>query len=238
MTGSKETKTILVIEDSQLHQRLVRDVLQHSGYKVLAAESAERAMEKFGAEHPDLVIVDLGLPGMNGLDFLAELREISEVPVIILTSSDSLDDKLRGFELGADDYLTKPFNSQILVARIHAVLRRADLAVVNGMGVSKFQSGPLNVDFGSHKVEAGGNLIRLTATEFALLKEFIRYQGRILTHGQLLTAVWGPEYQGERELLRTNIYRLRKKLEIGTGGIDFIQSQVGVGYWFEPVDSL
>jgi len=224
---------ILVVEDSALHQRFILDVLRDAGHEAVGVETAEQAGEICDIELPLLIILDLGLPGISGLQFLEQLRQVSSVPVIMLTGSDSIQDKLRGFELGADDYITKPFNPKELIARIEAVLRRA-VTTVNGQLLrTNYQSGPLQIDFGRREVLLDGNALRLTATEFALLQELVNNEGRVLTHDHLLQAVWGDGYLAERDILRTNIYRLRKKLQFRED-FQYIESQVGFGNWFEP----
>ncbi len=224
---------ILVVEDSALHQRFIADVLHDSHYEPFVVSSAEEALDWFSLEEPDLIILDLGLPGMSGLDFLHEIRQVSSIPVIMLTVSDSIHDKLRGFELGADDYVIKPFNPKELAARIEAVLRRADSSSP-ALVQQGYENGPLQIDFQKKQVKLEMEILHLTATEYTLLVELVKHEGRVLSHEHLLRAVWGDGYESEKDILRTNIYRLRKKLELNGNNFQFIESQVGFGYWFEP----
>ncbi len=149
---------------------------------------------------------------MSGLDFLHEIRQVSNIPVIMLTVSDSIHDKLRGFELGADDYVTKPFNPKELAARIEAVLRRADSSGSAAVTQQGYDSGPLQIDFQKKQVRLDMTALHLTATEYTLLVELVRHEGRVLSHEHLLRVVWGDGYESEKDILRTNIYRLRKNL--------------------------
>ncbi|MBN1265751.1 MAG: response regulator transcription factor [Anaerolineales bacterium] len=224
---------VLVVEDSKLHQRFIADILRNAEYDPVMVETAEEATAYCDIEIPLLIILDLGLPGISGLEFLKEIRQIINLPIIMLTNSDSIQDKLRGFELGADDYVTKPFNPQELLARIEAVLRRSSSKFAGEMQKTTYQSGPLKIDFYRKEVVLDNRVLHLTATEYMLLHELVINEGRVMPHDQLLMTVWGPEYLNERDILRTNIYRLRKKLQLEED-FQFIESQAGFGYWFEP----
>jgi len=177
----------------------------------------------------DMVLLDLGLPGLNGFDVLARLRQVSDVPVIIVTAWEEEDNKVRGLEMGADDYLTKPFGRRELLARIQAVLRRYHSAP-RPADAGVFESGQLRVDLGMRRVTVAGNEAHLTPTEYGLLVEFISHPGRVLLHSYLLSTVWGPEYRDDVTILRASIYRLRQKIEADPAHPQIIRSEPGVGY--------
>ncbi len=220
---------ILVVEDEARVVRLVREVLRAVGYEVTATASGETAVERVALEAPDLVLLDIMLPdGPDGYEVCRRLREFSEVPVIMLTAKAMDADVLRGFDVGADDYLTKPFNAQELVARVKAVLRRSHRPeeTVTAPRVC----GELAIDFARRAVKARGEAVALTRTEFALLRELALNANRVMTHQDLLTRVWGPEYRDDVDYLRAYVRYLRRKLEADPSNPKYILTSLGVGY--------
>ncbi|MFC1941277.1 response regulator transcription factor [Chloroflexota bacterium] len=205
--------------------------LRWSSATVLSAATGEKGLELIEAENPEVVILDIGLPDMDGFQVLRELRRFSEVPVIILTVKGNETDVAKGLELGADDYITKPFSHIELIARVQAVLRR-----VQGLPVTSeerpFVSDNLSVDFASNEVNVGGKPVKLTSTESKLLHILIRNEGRLITHESLLTKIWGDRYIDARDLLRVHIQHLRQKLEDSVESPSIIVTEHGMGYKF------
>ncbi len=204
--------------------------LHWSGATVLSAQDGNRGLELVEAESPDVVILDVGLPDMDGFEVLREIRRFSQVPVLMLTVRGEDTDVARGLELGADDYITKPFSHIELVARVRAVLRR-----IQGLSVSEerpFISGRLAVDFASKEVTVDGKPVRLTSTEYKLLYHLIKNEGHLLSHENLLNKVWGEDYQDARDLLRVHIQHLRQKLGDNGESADIIVTEHGMGYKF------
>ncbi|MBN2555186.1 MAG: response regulator transcription factor [Anaerolineales bacterium] len=218
---------ILVVDDEPKILRLTRDYLRAAGFEVLTAGEGETALTLARAEHPDLVVLDLGLPGMDGLDVCRALRQRSIVPIIMLTARDEETDKLVGLELGADDYITKPFSPKELVARVRAVLRRGELARTK---VDTLHAGDLTLDLPSMRVLRGGDRIELTATEFELLAALAREPGRIFTRAQLLDAVHGTEIESYQRAIDAHIKNIRRKLEPDPRQPRYILTVYGVGY--------
>lgn len=224
---------VLVIEDDPLFQRLHHTYLERSEFRVTFASCGEAALAEFSSESPDAVLLDLGLPDMSGFQVLEQIRSQSDVPIVIITSYNSPKDILRGFELGVDDYLTKPFDPYEMVARLKAVVRRASPEKTLPPPKT-YHHDSLHIDFRARRVEVEGTRVRLSMTEFTLLTVFVRHEGHVLTHEQLLTAVWGNEYSDHLEVLRTTIHRLRHKIEPHQKPTQFIFSVIGVGYCFDP----
>jgi len=222
-------QTILAVDDEIRILQLLRTTLQLAGYRVLTASTGTEGLQMAQQPDVDMVLLDLGLPGLNGFDVLARLRQVSDVPVIIVTAWEEEDNKVRGLEMGADDYLTKPFGRRELLARIQAVLRRYHSAP-RPADAGIFESGQLRVDLGMRRVTVAGNEAHLTPTEYGLLVEFISHPGRVLLHSYLLSTVWGPEYRDDVTILRASIYRLRQKIEADPAHPQIIRSEPGVGY--------
>src|SRR5574341_1261062 len=197
---------------------------------VMSAHDGEQVLKIIEQEPPDLILLDIVLPGMDGFQTCQEVRRISDVPIVMLSARDSEVDKVRGLEMGADDYITKPFSHLELLARVRAVLRRCQnqLPAVG----ETFDSGELRVDYASRQVTVGGKLVRLTPTEYSLLFHLTRNAGRVLPHHTLLAKVWGREYTDEIDYLKVYIRRLRQKLEGDPEEIGQIISERGVGYKF------
>jgi two-component system KDP operon response regulator KdpE len=223
---------VLVVDDEPKVIHLVREILNASGYDVVVALNGERAVELAAVEQPDMVILDIMLPEhLDGYDVARRLREFSEVPILMLTARVRETDLLRGFEAGADDYLTKPFSSKELLARMKAVLKRAHKSDQLA-SASELDCGDLHIDWARHRVTRKGEEIQLTHTEFNLLSELARHPNQVLLHEQLLSAVWGSEYCNDQEYLRAYIRYLRKKIEVDPSNPRIILRCPGVGYSF------
>src|SRR5436305_5080007 len=222
-------KTILVVEDERRIADLARDYLEHAGFAVRVVASGEAALEAVGRERPALAVLDLGLPGIDGMDVIREIRRDSNLPVIILTARDDEIDKLLGLELGADDYLTKPFSPRELVARVRAVLRRAESGS-DRADAEIIQAGELTIDVPRMRAELAGRLIDLTPTEFALLTQLARQPGRIFTRSQLLDAVHGVAFDSYERAIDTHIKNIRRKLEPDPRRPRHLLTVYGVGY--------
>ncbi len=221
--------TILAVDDEPHVLRLLKANLESSGYKVLTAQNGEEAVEAVARESPDLVILDLMLPKMDGYAVCRRIREFSAVPVIILTARSAEVDLVHGFEVGADDYLTKPFSVTELLMRVQAVLRRSKWPE-EIITRQSFKAGPIQIDFAQHRVLAGGQEVKLTPTEYRLLTYLAAHANRVITHRELLRAVWGPEYGEESEYLRVYMRYLRQKLEPDPSAPRYLLTQPGAGY--------
>jgi two-component system alkaline phosphatase synthesis response regulator PhoP len=217
---------ILIVDDEPKIVRLVRDYLERNGFAVSVARDGPEALMRARTEHPDLVILDLGLPGLDGLDVARSLRRDSSVPIIMLTARDDETDKVIGLELGADDYLTKPFSPRELVARVRAVLRRR-LATDDA---EVLRVGDLEVDLNRMRVEVSGRLVELTATEFALLAAMARQPGRVFTRSQLLDAVHGVAFESYERAIDAHVKNLRRKIESDPHAPQRLVTVYGVGY--------
>jgi DNA-binding response OmpR family regulator len=222
-------KTILVVDDEPKIADLARDYLEHAGFAVRVAGDGNAALIAIRRDRPDLVVLDLGLPGLDGLDVTRSIRRDSNLPVIMLTARDDELDKLLGLELGADDYLTKPFSPRELVARVRAVLRRADAAAERGAD-EVIRAGDLTLDVPRMRADLGGRLIDLTPTEFALVAAMARQPGRIFTRSQLLDAVHGVAFESYERAIDTHIKNVRRKLEPDPRRPAHVLTVYGVGY--------
>ena len=218
-------QTILIIDDEPPIRRLLRAALEPQGYRVCEAENGQLGLQEAVANRPDVVILDLGLPDQDGLQILKRLREWSQTPVLILSVRDGERDKVAALDQGADDYLTKPFGTAELLARLRVLLRRSP-----GVGDEPVHVvGPLQMDFAAHLVQVEGREINLTATEFALLRVLVQHAGRVVTHKFLLRAVWGPAAETQSQYLRVYITHLRRKLEQDLNQ-KLIRTETGIGY--------
>jgi two-component system, OmpR family, KDP operon response regulator KdpE len=234
---------ILVVDDAPDVIESVRlgFTLQWREVEVVGAEGGERGLDLVEQEKPDLVLLDVGLPDLDGYEVLRQIRAFSDVPVVMLTARDDTLDLVKGLELGADDYVTKPFNHLELLARVKAVLRRLDMPAPASR-VPSFRSGDLEMDFARQEVRLAGSRVDLTPTEYKLLYHLVRNAGYVLTHGTLLAKVWGREYVDEVDYLRVYVRRLRDKLGDDPDRPRFIRTERGLGYRFlapaaaEPVD--
>lgn len=228
MSGAPERAArILVIDDEEQMRRALKSVLNVRHYEVDLAESAEEGLEMTAERTPDLIILDLTLPGMSGLEACRRLREWYRGPILILSVRESDDDKITALDLGADDYLTKPFSTGELLARIRALLRRT-AGVESSSG--EIRSGSLVIDLGRRSVTVDGADVRLTRTEFDILALLARNEGRVVTSRMLLESVWGPEYIGDTQTLRVHVSHLRKKIERSPDIPRMILTEPGVGF--------
>jgi two-component system KDP operon response regulator KdpE len=218
--------TALIIDDEIQIRRLLRVVLEGAGYSVQEAETGQLGLQEVARLRPSVVLLDLGLPDIDGLEVLRRLREWSEVPVLILSVRDDVSDKVAALDIGADDYVTKPFSSVELLARLRATQRRARPVQESAVYIH----GSLRVDLAARLVTRAGREIRLTATEYALLALFVRHAGRVLTHRQILREVWGPKSEEHRTYLRVYITHLRKKIESDPSSPTLLRTESGIGY--------
>ena len=222
--------TILIVDDEPQIRRVMRTTLTSQGYAVIEAKSGEEALEKLRAERADLILLDVNMPGISGLDTCREIRRTGDVPIIMLTVRNTEKDKVQALDAGADDYVVKPFGAEELMARIRAALRRA----APGESIPVFTSEELSIDFGKRAVTVKGTPVRLTPKEFELLRQLVTNQGVSLSHRRLLQAVWGPDYGEETEYLRVFINQLRKKIEPDPHSPHYILTDPWIGYRFEP----
>jgi len=226
MTSAK----ILIVDDEPQIRRVLRTTLSSQGYTVAEARTGDEALEQIRNERPDLILLDVNMPGISGLETCREIRSSSDIPIIMLTVRSSEHDKVQALDAGADDYVTKPFGSEELMARIRAGLRRA--APMESL--PPFVSADLKIDFEKRAVSLKGEFVRLTPKEFELLRHLVANQGKAQGHRRLLQAVWGPDYGEETEYLRVFINQLRKKIEPDPKNPRYIHTEPWVGYRFDP----
>src|SRR5215203_621303 len=224
---------VLVVDDAAevIEAVTVSFNLQWRETEVIGADNGEAALDLVEQEHPDVVLLDIAMPGMDGFETLREIRAFSDVPVIMLTAKDDVLDKVKGLELGADDYVTKPFDHLELLARVKALLRRLDMPQPTSRAPS-FQSGDLTVNFAAQEARLRGERLELTPTEYKLLYHLVRNAGRVLPHGTLLAKVWGREYVDEVDYIRVYVRRLRDKLGDDPERPRYIRTERGRGYRF------
>lgn len=225
--------TILVVDDEPRYVRWITVNLRAEGYRVLAAADGVVAVESTAAERPDLVLLDIGLPRLDGLEACRQIREFSTVPIIMLTAKAAEADKVAGLDAGADDYLAKPFGPPELLARVRAALRRARYAEAPA-AEPVLRHGDLAIDYARHEVTRGGTVLALTPTEYKLLVQLARQAGRVLLPADLLAAVWGPEYREETQHVRLYVSRLRQKIEPDPEHPRYVLTKPGIGYMFAP----
>ena len=218
---------ILAVDDEAGILRLIRLELSEQGFRVVVASDGDEAIRTFEQQRPDVVVLDIMLPDMSGLEVMRRLRERSNTPIILLTARDHDEDKVRGLELGADDYIVKPFNPQELTARVRAVMRRA---VRESMGESIVVAGDVEIDLDKRLVTKAGEPVSLTRTEWMLLQHLASNAGRVMLNTELLSKVWGPEYIDDLQYLRVWISRLRSKLETDHAQPSVIKTLQGIGY--------
>lgn len=227
---SHPTPTVIVVEDEANLRRFVRLALEAEGCEVFEADSLKRGLIETGTRKPDLLVLDLGLPDGDGIDLIRELRTWSEIPIIVLSARTAEAEKVAALDAGADDYLTKPFGSAELLARIRAHLRRRQRAGADGPSLLAF--GPIRLDLGRRLVEKDGQPLHLTPIEFRLLAYLAANPDCVLTHRQLLKAVWGPSHAEDSHYVRVYMGHLRKKLEADPANPDHIVTEPGIGYRF------
>ena len=227
------SQTVLVVDDEQKLVDLVRAIMEKEGYNVVEAHNGYQAVEKVREALPDAVLLDVMMPEMDGFEALKEIRQASNVPVIMLTVQATENDKVRGLELGADDYVAKPFDHRELASRVKAVLRRAALpsSVSRSEGELKIDD-YLQIDFDKREVIANGKRQKLRPTEYKLLYHLVSNAGKLMSHEQLLTKVWGREYRDDEQLLRLYITYLRQKIESDPSHPRYILNERGLGYRF------
>src|SRR5256885_3499863 len=227
----KKTTIVAAGDDPQLLPLMTRN-LQFEGYEVIPASNGQQALEEIEEQVPDLVLLDVMMPKMDGFTVCQRVREFSTVPIIIVTARGQDQDKVRGLDLGADDYLTKPFSVDELLARVRAVLRRAQFSVSEQTQAKNFTAtiGELVIDYRQHLVTLAGRELLLTPTEYRLLAYLGQNAGRIVTQDLLLEQIWGAEYVGESHMLQVNVNRLRRKIEPDPAHPRYILTKVGIGY--------
>jgi two-component system KDP operon response regulator KdpE len=231
MTATATTQPIsaLVIDDEPQIQRLIGTVLEANGYTVSTASTGRDGLAAVAQRRHDLIILDLGLPDVGGIAVLKQIREWTQTPVVILTVQDSEAEKIEGLDSGADDYVTKPFNSGELLARLRAAMRRADKGKTEE---PVLQFGKLTINLAARLVTRENHPVKLTSTEYALLRLFVQHVGKVLTHRQILREVWGPEHEKKTQYLRVYVQRLRDKLESDPDSPVFFLTESGIGYRF------
>ena len=222
--------SILVVDDEPQIRRVLRSTLSTHGYEIVEAKTGEEALEWMRKEPPDLVLLDMNMPGMGGVEACREIRRASDAPIIMLTVRSAERDKVAALDAGADDYVVKPFGIEELLARIRAALRRYS----PGDGPPPFASKDLSIDFEARQVRVRDHDVHLTPKEYEVLRHLVANQGKPLTHRRLLQAVWGPDYGEETESLRVVINQLRKKLEADPAHPKYIVTEPWVGYRFQP----
>ena len=219
--------TVLVVDDEPKIVQLARDYLEHAGFDVLTAGDGQSALQAARTRRPDLIVLDLGLPGLDGLEVMRSIRAAGSTPIVVLTARDTELDKLLGLELGADDYVTKPFSPRELVARVRAVLRRSERAVEPR---ERIEVGELVLDVPRVRTTVSGRSIDLTATEFQLLATMAREPGRVFTRSQLLDAVHGVAFESYERAIDAHVKNIRRKLEPDPARPRFVETVYGVGY--------
>jgi len=231
MDDSFRDRRILIVDDEERMVRFIRLNLEHDGFQVLEAFNGTQAVNKIRSSLPDLVLLDVMMPDMDGFEVLRIIREVSRVPVIMLTAKGEEEDRVRGLEMGADDYITKPFSPRELVSRVRAVLRRTETVGSTTHGLIEVND-RLKIDFDRHEVWVEGRLVQLRPTEYRLLYHLVQNAGWVLTHDQILTKVWGYEYRDEPHYVRLYINYLRQKLEQDPANPKYILTERGIGYRF------
>ncbi len=221
--------SILIVDDEPRYLRLMEANLATEGYLVLKALNGQEAVNIVADKHPDLVLLDVMMPILDGFSACERIREFSSVPIIVVTARGSENDRVRGLDLGADDYIVKPFSATELLARVRAVLRRAQISG-SAFQQSIFNHGDIRIDFARAEVFKDDRIVYLSATEYRLLMQFAHNLGGVLTSEQLLTDVWGPEYRDDKEILWVSISRLRQKLEKDAKNPQHILTRSGLGY--------
>ncbi len=224
-------RRILVVDDEERMVRFIRLNLEHDGFRVVEAFNGTQAINKVRSSLPDLILLDVMMPDVDGFEVLRIIREVSSVPVIMLTAKGEEDDRVRGLELGADDYITKPFSPRELASRVRAVLRRTETAGATTHGLIEVDD-RLKLDFDRREVWVDGKLVKLRPTEYRLLYHLVQNAGWVISHDQLLAKVWGYEYRDEPHYVRLYINYLRKKIEEDPANPKYILTERGVGYRF------
>jgi two-component system KDP operon response regulator KdpE len=226
-------RTVLVVDDEPQLLRALQVNLQAEGYQVLVALDGMTALQHAESHHPDLIVLDLGLPDINGVDVITKVRRTASTPIIVLSARHGSEDKVRALDAGADDYVTKPFGLDELLARLRVAERRLT-ASDGGEQLSVVDAGGFSVDLISQKVTRDGEVVRLTPREWAILQLLVRNPGRLITQQQMLKKIWGPAYGSETQYLRVYMGQLRRKLEADPARPRHLLTEAGMGYRFEP----
>ena len=226
-----DRRRILVVDDEERMVRFIRMNLEHDGFQVVEAFNGKQAIDKLRESTPDLILLDVMMPDLDGFEVLETIREHSNVPVIMLTAKGEEDDRVKGLELGADDYVTKPFSPRELVSRVKAVLRRTEGATGSMHGLIEVDE-RLKIDFDRREIWLEGKLVKLRPTGYRMLYHLVQNAGWVISHDQILTKVWGYEYRDEPHYVRLYINYLRQKLEIDPSNPQYILTERGVGYRF------
>ncbi len=227
---------VLVVDDEPRYLRLLEANLKTEGYEVILAQDGLQALEIFSSSLPELILLDVMMPGLDGFSVCQRIRQFSNVPIIMLTAKGEEQDRVRGLDLGADDYLVKPFSATEVLARVRAVLRRSQSSKeVNSSRF--FEHGNLRIDFARAEVWRGAQPVFLSATEYRLLLQFAHSVGQVMSAEDLLTSVWGPEYHDDKEILWVSIARLRQKLEDDSHNPKHIVTRSGLGYLMPPLEA-
>ncbi len=232
-----QNTTILVVDDEPRYIQLVEVNLLTEGYQIQSASDGQEAVEAVAREQPDLILLDVMMPVMDGFTACERIREFSSVPIIILTAKGEERDRVRGLDAGADDYIVKPFSAQELLARVRAVLRRAERQADEGFHQPIFKHHELEIDLPRARVTVSGKEVALTATEYRLLQTFSTAIGQVLSPEKLLTNVWGPEYEDDKEILWVCLSRLRQKIETDPKDPVHIVTRQGIGYLMPPEET-
>jgi len=227
---------ILVVDDEVRYIRLMEANLVSEGYEVLKATSGQAAVDSVNAYHPDLVLLDVMMPGLNGFEACERIREFSSVPIIMVTAKGEEQDRVRGLDVGADDYIVKPYSATELLARVRAVLRRSELSK-STFQQTVFTHDDLRIDYARAEVFVEDTIVYLSATEYRLLLQFAQNVGRVLSSDDLLENVWGTEYRDDKEILWVSISRLRQKLEVDPKSPKHIVTRPGLGYYMPRLDT-
>lgn len=231
MDDTFKNRVILVVDDEERMARFVRLNLEHDGFQVVEAYRGLDAIHKLRDSMPDVVLLDVMMPDLDGFEVLKLIREVSQVPVIMLTAKGEEDDRVKGLELGADDYITKPFSPRELVSRVRAVLRRTEASGITSREVYEVDEN-LKMDFSRREIWVGGKLVKLRPTEYRLLYHLVQNAGWVMTYDQLLSKVWGYEYRDEPHYVRLYVNYLRQKIEKDPADPRYILTERGVGYRF------
>ncbi len=227
--------TILVVDDEVLYQKLLKANLETEGFDIITADNGEEALEIISSKRPNLVILDVMMPKLDGFQTCERIRQFSNIPIIMLTAKGEEYDRVKGLNAGADDYVVKPFSATELVARVHAVLRRVTTSEKSTQA-RIFDHGQLRIDFAKAEVWKGSKPVYLSATEYRLLIQFAHNVGQVMSAEELLTAIWGPQYKDDKEILWVSIARLRQKLEENPHSPQHIVTRAGLGYLMPPVE--
>ena len=221
---------ILVVEDDKNISSLIRTILTANGYEVITASRASEALSMLSSHCPELLVLDLGLPDMDGVELIASVRRWSNVPIIVVSARSYERDKVQALDLGADDYVTKPFSAEELLARIRVAMRHTRMSPGGTAGTGRFTAGELTIDYDKHQVLIAGENCRLTQNEYRIVALLARCAGRVLTYDYILRELWGPQSKGGNQILRVNMANIRRKIEKNPAEPQYIFTEVGVGY--------